>query len=332
MSFKKIKNGLTEKGFLLTLLFSVLCLFYFFGKLLQHPNHVFFGATADGLQGYYGALYHIKYDASYWRLDAMHYPYGDQVFFTACQPFLSDIIKFFNPFINLYDYTIGIINLVMLFSIVLSALFLYLIFKHLRLPYLYAAVAATAIAFLSPQLDRLGGHYSLTYQFAIPLFLLLLLKFYRSPSLKKSFFISFLVFFMMGTHFYIYAMLAILGVFYFGMLYVLKDNAFANIKFSIKHFFIQIVLPFIVIEVITICIDHVKDRTNFPYGFFAYKSKLAASLYRGGKFYNALIDSIYDVQLGEWEGQSFIGIVSVLFVFFMLFIFFKRIFSKQFKN
>ena len=184
MIFKRIKNVVFERGFLLTLSLSIFFLVWGYGKLLEYPNSKYFGANGDGLQAYYGAVYHVKHDPTYWRSQGMNYPYGEQVFFTGGQPLVANVIKLVSHVIDISDYTVAILNLIMLFSIVLSALCIYLIFKQLKLPWIYSAMVAVAIAFLSPQTERLGGHYSLTYQFAIPLFILALMKFYENPSTK----------------------------------------------------------------------------------------------------------------------------------------------------
>ncbi|MEO6904266.1 MAG: hypothetical protein ABI315_14095 [Bacteroidia bacterium] len=324
MNLQRIKKIIFEPGFLLTTLFAFSCLLFFFGKLLEHPNQTYFGAGGDGFQAYYNAIYHVKYDVSYWQFNGMNYPYGEQVFFTGCQPLVTNILKLF----HIVNYTVGIINIIMLFSIVLSALFLYFIFKHLHLPYLYAAIAATAIAFLSPQIDRLGGHYSLTYQFSIPLFLLLLLKFYKSPTLKKSFIIALLIFFMAGTHFYFYGLFAIISVFYFVVLFCCKEGQFSNLKFTLKHFFIQLIFPFILIQILILLIDRVDDRTHLPYGYFEYISNMAGVFFTQGRLYSPVFEFLFKPNYPEWEGWAYIGIVSVIVSIFLLlfplWVFYKR--------
>lgn len=332
MILRKFKHTVVEPGFLLTLLLSVSCLLFFFGKLLVSPNETYFGAGGDGLQSYFGALYHVKYDASYWKMNGMNYPYGEQVFFTACQPFVTNILKFINPFVNVYDYTIGILNLIMLWSIVLSALCIYLLFKHLRIPFYYSAIAATAIAYLSPQLDRLGGHYTLTYQFAIPLFLLLLFRFYEQPVLKKSIWIGLFVFFITGTHFYFFGLFAITSTVYWSFLFFSKQNDFGKLKFVLKHFFIQLVLPFLVIQLIVLLVDDVNDRTSFPFGYLEYISNLTGIFFPPARFYSPLLKQFFDPEYPEWEGAAYVGIVGVITFIGILILPIIRLVSKRYRQ
>lgn len=329
----RLKGIITEKGFLLTLVLALFCLFFFFGKLMINPNQVYFGATEDGMQAYYGPIYHIKHDTSYWHMNGMNYPYGDQVFFTGCQPFVSNPIKLISKIVDISDYTVGILNSIMLFSVLFSALCLYLIFKHLKLPPTYSAIAATGIAFLSPQIIRLSCHYSLTYQFAIPLFLLLLLKFWEAPSLKKSLLISFVVFFMTGTHFYFFGFFALISFFYWCSLFFLKLN-FANFKFVAIHSFIQLILPFLLFQIILFFINDVSDRTNSPWGYLAYTANFDGVFYpSGGNPLEGLLKNIITPNFpNSMEGFAYVGVIGTICFLFFIIIFLKRIAFFEFKK
>ncbi len=330
---KRLKNIITERGFLVTFFLALCCLFFFFGKLLQHPNQVYFGATDDGIQAYYGALYHVKHDSAYWHMNGMNYPYGDAVFFTGCQPFISNPIKLISEIVDISDYTLGILNVIMLFSVFFCAICLYLIFKHLRLPYFYSAVAAIAIAFLSPQIVRLACHYSLTYQFAIPLFLLLLLKYHQSPSLKKSLLISSLVFFMAGTHFYFYGFFALISAFYWTFLFFSKKITMSSLKFVSLNAFIQIGVPFLLFQIIAFLIDNVHDRTNNPWGYLTYISNLAGIFHPYGKPYEPFYASFIKTEDPYTvEGYAYIGIVASIVAVFIIQRFLTRIVLFQLKK
>lgn len=329
---KQIRQLIFDKGFLLTFFIASLCLIYFFGKLLIHPNEVYFGSDGDGLQSYYNALYHVKFDASYWHFTGQNYPFGEHVFFTGCQPFVTNIIKFTSTIIDISDYTIAIINLIMLFSIALSALVIYLIFKHLRLSFLFSAFAATAIAFLSPQIIRLSGHYTLTYQFAIPLFLFLLLKFYEAPSIKKSVFLAIISFFMAGTHLYFYGFYVLISLVFWIGLFLLRDGQFSKIRFMLKHFFIQVALPFILLQAILLLTNSVTDRTTTPWGFLVYRSNPTGVFFPIGKPYAHLLSYFIKPKIGAWEGWAYIGIVALTVFIALIVIFLKYLIKRNWKQ
>lgn len=318
-----------KKGLLITFVASVCCIFFFFGTLLKNPNTVYFSASGDGLQAYYGAVYHVKYDTAYWRMNGMNYPYGEQVFFTGCQPFVTNIIKVVSCFVDVSEYTVGIINCIMLGSIVLSALCVFLIFHFLRIPLFLAVFSAVAIAFLSPQIERMGGHYSLTYQFAIPLFLLLLLKFHEVPSVLKSLFMGLFVFFMAGTHFYFYGFFAIVAALYWAVMYV-SDKA--NLFFTLKHIAIQLVLPFFAFKVILFFTDFVADRTSQPWGYLSYVSNPAGVFFPFGKPYALFLQELMHPKQPEWEGIAFVGLLATLVTVIIVFKILKNLLILKFQQ
>jgi len=335
----RLKNILTDRGLVITLLLTIFCMFFFLGKLLVHPNEIYFKASDDGIQAYYGALYHVKYDAAYWQFQGMNYPYGEQVFFTGCQPLVANAIKLISTVVDISNYTVGIINMIMLLSIALCPLFLYLIFKHLKLPLVFAAVAAVAITFLSPQFIRMGGHYSLTYQFAIPLFLLLLLKFYESPSVKKSIVISILMFFMAGTQFYFFGFFAIISFVYWLFLFFQTNSIYVETywektKFCAKHIFIQLVLPFLLVQSLMLLGDSAQDRTQQPWGYLNYFTNLAGIFFPLDKppYTDFLLKFVKPEYPPSMEGFSYVGLVATLSFILLILISVKQLLFLKFKR
>ncbi len=336
---KYFKNIVFEKGFVIVTIATLLCMGFFLGKLFIQPNETFFKASDDGMQAYYGALYHVKYDTSYWHSSGMNYPYGEQVFFTGCQPIVTNIIKLISTVIDISAYTIGIINLIMLFSVALCSFVLYFLFKHLRVPPIFGALAAVAITFLSPQFIRMGGHYSLTYQFAIPLFLLLLLKFYESPNVKKSILISLFVFFIAATQFYFFGFFAIIAFSYWlFIIFSVNSNivlkGWQKVTYFIKHIFIQLVLPFIVLQFMIFLINNVHDRTAQPWGYLEYFTNITGVFFPMEKtFYSDfLLTFIKPEYPPSMEGYSYIGLTATLVFILFILISLKRLFFLKFKE
>ncbi|MFY9309542.1 MAG: hypothetical protein WAQ28_10890 [Bacteroidia bacterium] len=336
----RFKNILNDRGFLLTGLLSLVCMFLFLGKVLVAPNQVYFKASDDGIQSYYASLYHVKYDSTYWHFQGMNYPYGEHVLFTGCQPLITNPIKLVSKVVDVSNYTLGIINMIMLLSVALCPFFLYFIFKHLKLPWLFSAIAAIAITFLSPQFIRMGGHFALTYQFAIPLFLLLLIKFHESPSVKKSIWISVFVFLMACTQFYFFGFFAIISFVYWLFMLFRKTPALASetfvskIKFCFKHSLIQLVLPFVLIQVFMLITDPVHDRTGQPWGYLAYFTNLAGVFFPLDKppYTDALLSFIKPEYPPSMEGYSYIGLLSTAAFLLLVLIAVKKLFFLKFRK
>jgi hypothetical protein len=319
----------SDKGLLLTLFLSLLLMGVFYGKLLLHPCTTYFGSAGDGMQIYYETLFHIKFDTSYWTQNSINYPYGESIFFTGAMPFINNLVKIFGP--SAAPWGVGLINLMMIFSPVIGAVFIYAIFRHLRMPWHYGAICATLIAYLSPQLMRMYGHYSLQWVFLIPAMFYLLLRFYDQPSVIKSFAIAFLVFLGASTHLYFLAFFAAIGGAYWAILFVTRDRGFGRITFVLKHTGIQFILPVIILQLLVMLSDHVDDRTVAPWGFLVYHSNSSGVFFPSGKPYEWFFRLFIDPEIVELEGVAYIGLAAVVGLITIIVIQLIRLFRGRFK-
>jgi len=316
-----------SKGFILTFILSSIFLCIFYGSLLAHCNTIYFGSSRDALESYYTALYHLHYDTSYFHQGGMNYPYGENIYFTGGHIPITFLLKLLNHFVNISDYAVGIINISMLLSIVICALTIYLILNEFSLPPIYSALVATGIAFLSPQIQRLGG--TLSYEFLIPLFMYLLIRFSKKPSLKKSILIGIFTFFGLTFHLYFFSFFCFIAFFYWVALYFSPERDFSKIGFATKHFFIQTILPFIVLNTLLALTNHANDRTQYPWGFFVYTSSWAGVFYPFGKPYETIARIICKPGVPEWEGVSYIGAAAVCAFLALMIIALWKIFNKN---
>ena len=320
-----------KKGFLLTLILSLIMLEVFYGKLFNHCNTVYFGDSMDALQSYYSALYHITHDKSYFHTVGMNYPYGENIFFTGGHIPMVFALKLINNIVNISAYTIGIINIFMLLSIVICALSIYLIFREFSLPPVYSSIVAVCIAFMSPQIQRLGG--TLSYEFFIPLFMYLLIKFYKNPSIKKSILIGLFTFFGITSHFYFFVFFCFLSFFFWVVLFFSRERDFSKIGFVAKHLFLQIIFPFIALNIILRLTNNVNDRTQYPWGFFVYTSSWCGVFFPFGKPYESLARILYKPSGSpDWEGINYIGAVAVVSFFALIAIVLSKTFTGKFKE
>lgn len=330
--FQKVKRLFSDRGLQLCLVLSLLCLFLFFGKLLVHPNTVYFNSGGDGMLVYYNSIWHVKNDASFLKETSLNYPYGENVFFTACQPPLTNTIRLISRVIDISDYTVGITNLAMLLSIVLCAVFLYLIFRELKVNYIFGAVCATAIAYLSPQIDRLGSHYVLTYEFALPAFLFLLIKFWQKPSMKRSMGIALLAFCMAFIQLYFFVFFAFISLFYWAILFFRRDRGFGRLRFVIKHVLVQVILPITALQAMIFFVNHVKDRTAMPWGFLEYKSNWDGIFFPFHMPYADLAKKIYTPGEVNWEGLAYVGLAGLICFLFIALSMLRKLLNREFRQ
>ncbi|MFM7105194.1 MAG: hypothetical protein ACKOW8_06700, partial [Flavobacteriales bacterium] len=134
-------------GIALTVALSMLVLGVFFGGVFARPTTTFFTSEGDGLQMYYQTMYHLKHDTSYWNQTSTNYPHGESVFFTGAMILIANPLKALGC--NRGEYATALINLSVLLSIPIAAIFLFLIFQRFSINSFYAALCANGVAFLS---------------------------------------------------------------------------------------------------------------------------------------------------------------------------------------
>lgn len=313
------------KGLLLTLTLSIAIVFIFFGKIIQDPNNYYFSAKGDGFKAYYGAMYHLKYDTSSMRMNGMNYPYGEMVFFTGSQPVVVNTVKFISyNIIDISENIVGIMNLLMIFSIVFAAFFIFLIFFEFKVAWWYSALVSVGICMLSPQIGRFGGHFSLSYLFWIPLMVYLIIEFDKKKTFTISVLIGFATFLAGAMHMYFFGFFGfIIGLYWFSQIFnKMSKTSFFN---GILNFSIQYILPVLALQLLISLNDPVSDRTAYPFGFFAYRGHPVAIFFPSGKPYSFVPKFLTVFEHISWESLAFIGVVGLAGFVSGLVLFFKKI-------
>ena len=298
-----------RQGFLITALLSIAVLSVFYGNLFGKLNEVCFAPGGDGMQSYVNMDYHIRYDTTYLRCNSMNYPYGEHVFFTNNQPLISNTIRFISRNItDVSDYTLGVLNFAMLLSLWLTPLFLYLILSGLGVGTLVSVLAAIGITYLTPQLDRFGGHFNLSYVVAIPLMIWLLMRFFRKPAWWITLAIFLTVIAGALTHFYLYGFFGVLILFFFAS-YLARNDTQLTRAMLLLHFFVQLVLPFLILQAFYVS-DHVTDRPGYPWGFLYYRA-YPQSVFLPLNFpYGQFLRHYVHTEQIDWEGYAYSGFLA----------------------
>ena len=112
----------------------------------------------------------------------MGYPYGEHVTIASTIPLISNVLKFLKSVgLDVTDYSIPILHYSMLFSYLICAIFLYLIFARLAIPPWFNIIVSIGLTMMSPQAERLFGHYGLAHLYAIPATIYFLMRFDERP-------------------------------------------------------------------------------------------------------------------------------------------------------
>lgn len=330
MILKSIQSR--QLGLLLTIALGFIILVIFYQGPLFNPNTTYFATSGDGLKDYYNTVYYITHDSTVYHSYSMNYPHGEHIFYTGNQPSISFFLKFIhNNIVDISDNIVGILNLTMLFSVILGAIFLYLLLSHFKLPVFYSILISIGIAFLSPQLARMHGHFSLSYVFAIPAMLYLIAKFDQRNRYFISVIIGLFMLWALGTHVYMLGFHASIIMLYWIFRFLFYKETYKNRK-NYFHLAIQFIGPLVIFIAFTAFTDPVFDRTAYPWGFLFYRAYPESIFLPLGKPYAHFLLNYSDFKYINWEGIAYVGLVATIGFLIALIFFIIQITKNRLKT
>lgn len=284
------------------------------GPYVLSPNKYITQTTGDGLKAYYIPAYHLKYGDGV-HFDGLNYPYGEHIFYTDSQPIVLSIFKFVdNHLFSLEGKIVGIFNFSKYANLVLCALFLFLILRNLNLPPWYALFIGLFIAFLSPQITRTLGHYSLSQAFYFPMLWYMLLCFFekqRPLLLGLSIFVVLIVFGLVHMYYLPIGVIFILGFsFFYGVSQWRKGQL--SLK-PLAWLNLLAVLALVCVQLLVSQTDQIIGRGTYPFGFFHYHAFLGSVFLPANGPVNDLANAVFAKVTSRHESQVFIGLVAVVF-------------------
>lgn len=281
---------------------------------LTNLNSIFFGNYFDALKNYYTVLYHVKWDESFFTFQGMNFPYYEHVLFTDNQPVISNFLKLLNFLgIPVENYTLGIINGMLLLSLLLATYFNFKCLSKLGVVAWLAAIVSVGLTFLSPQTDRINGHFALSYSFIIPLIIYQALLFIEKPTYVRSLIIGGIVVFVSFLHAYFLGFaLLILGSLF---LVILVKRQQKVLKY-LGHLSLQTIVPLSFVEGIMIFSDQVVDRPAFPWSPFLSNFNLHGVFFPVAKPIGLWIKRNFGMPHVEWEAFGYVGMAATFFFLF----------------
>lgn len=300
-------------GEILTLVLGIIFLVGFYSNALFSPNSYLFTSDGDGIKNYYTYQYHVNVDSSYNNFEGMNYPFGEVNSFTDNQPIIANGVKFlsnFSPYFG--SHSIGIMNVILLLSLVITAFALYKILAFFKLPPIVASFFAIGIMVLAPQIYRIGGHFGLSYSFAIPSIIYFLLKRSETQAVKYAWYSFAMISFLFFIHPYL-AMISVFVVLIFeGLKWLMAKN---DAKLRFKAIFIAAILPIVLFQCVSILTDHHLNRPNYPTGFYDNMTKLTALLVPHDQYLVDHFKGVFNVGPQPWESWNYLGIFSLTMLF-----------------
>ncbi len=284
-----------------------------FPDFFQAPNSRVIEPYGDGYKVYAVMEYHARHDSSYTCFEGMNYPYGEHVIPADAMPLLSNTIKFISEqLVDITAYTRGILHISLLLSLLLAALFLYLILERLGSNSWWAVAVAIGLTFLSPQLHRMTSHYGLSYVAAFPILLYLLLRLEESHSWRMSAWIAVAVTAFSLLHFYYFAIFAFFLSFYFLVGFLRRPSLQRLLRYAF-HYSIQLLIPLLFFYFWMYHGDAGSGRTDKPWGFFVFHSiweGVFTSLFQ--PHFQWVDEHLIKIEEVEFEGMAYVGLVSTI--------------------
>ena len=297
---------------ILLIVVTAIILIFLFRPVLQHPNSYLYSTSGDAIKSYYNFSYYLKFDRGI-RHDGINYPYGDHLQYMNSHPLYVQVIKFVDRSIYpVADYGVAILNLTMIISLLLAVPFLFLILRKFALPRWYAIIISLIILFLSPQLDRIHGHFEMVYAFFLPLFWYLLIRWKEGTRPVLWGFLLVLAGLVGGftsayyAAFYTVFLLAVLIV----DIVINRKTMAAYWKTGLSLLIIAL-LPVVIVKGWASATDWVSDRPDNPWGFFVFHAT-PFSIFL--PFHSSLKDLLgnYINMNFQWEGRAYVGFPATL--------------------
>ena len=308
-------------------------LFWGFGWLTLWNTQFFSTGSEDLIKDVYTTSYHVAYDDGMAVSHAMNYPYGEYYTFTGLHPLIAAPLQWLRDagVQHTERAVLPLMNLMSLLSIVLCALFLYLLLRELKLPVWYSVVVALLVTLMSPQLQRIGAHMSLSYYCAIPMLLYFTLRHLRSGAWGWALAIGVSMLWFALCHPYYLVFYAVVAVGELAYVFFRRRDLEWCKEVFWRKISIAALLGLIVPLGVFYVLSHVGmpdgERTAVPSGFFTYQGRIEGVFFPYGRPY-FWEDSKLFARV-QWEARNYVGLVAVVAIVLIVWCFFRNIVKKR---
>lgn len=306
-----------------------------FIPFFTNGENVIFCLDGDGLKNYYTIYaYFLQAKGEFALFHNMNYPFSEYVFYTDNSPSFSVPLKWFSDTIfDLSPYAFRLYNWFLLFGILLSTLFTWLIINKLTTNIKIWSILAITLPWISPQVYRLiMGHFNLSFSWVFLLIFYVLIRIYESKNdFKKVIILSvFLIFAVYGISFihlyYLPMILVIIGM--FGLVISVwerknRQRLFAWLGFTFGLPILGLLSVWLTLRPLDKYYE-LRKATEMKFGWWEWNLKIDA-LY--SDHYHATVPFLFRTKLVlDWEGYAYLGAFGLYaFSFFIVFLLIKTI-------
>ena len=306
-SFMRLQRQLEKPGSWLPVLLASLWLVLFWGEWLFHAgSSMLTQGGVDGIKNYYALSWYLEHNESWTQFEGMNHPNGDLVVFTDGHPLLAWLLRC----VGIGGCAaVGVLNLLILLSILPATWFTSRILQAENISPVPAAFLALLVVVVLPQWERLGGHFSLSHMWVIPLLVWLLYKTLQSaPSARRNALFALASLALYFTHPYLGLMASglALGVgFWSVLLTTTQKNKWLGFALGAG------ILPILIFQGWIWVFDTHLNRPTDPSGFWQNHSHIAALLTPQHGPLARLLQGVFNGGNIRWEVRAYIGFAAL---------------------
>jgi hypothetical protein len=295
---------------------------FIFGPYLWRPNDFVFAFGGDALVIYYDMIYHICHGNGGLHFEGMNYPFGESLLMTDANAAFTYILYWINKVIPICHMVPGILHGLILYLLPLTGIYLFLILRKLEVSSVLAIIFSVLVAFLSPQMLRILGHFGLAFPFVIPMAIYWVLTYEPAKSnwTREIIYATAFLFFFLNNPYLGFAGLALITAF-------ALVQSFGDKKIHFRPF-VMGVLPALIGYLLIQWSDPFNDRVEMQWGFFHFFANIQGMFYPNGSL-------LYDLLAGfkipdvRFEGRINVGLVTTIVTIAGLVALGKRIITRK---
>jgi hypothetical protein len=256
-----MKKSSSVYWFIVALFAAVAATLLLLSHMLTDPGKVIIQLGGDCGKNYYTFLFHSLYGNGSW-FQGMNYPYGEHIIYSDGQPILSVLLSHFKG-ISMQQ-ALACMNLAIALSYITGIVFTYLILLRFGVKNVLAILFACLIIVYSPQVLRIRAHFGMAYACLLPILFYCNIRYHAKAQYKWLVIVLITGLIMSFLHLYMGALVFIWVAFYtLGYLLFIKRPLKERIN-HIAPVLIMAVILFVVIKLVVLLTDPIKDRPSFP--------------------------------------------------------------------
>ncbi|MCO5230741.1 MAG: hypothetical protein M9958_06260 [Chitinophagales bacterium] len=162
------KSKIKKYGWLAGL-YTILGMGFYWWPIVRDAHLYVFGTGANSIKSYFTTIYYILYDKNV-HFTGLNYPFGEHLAYVDAQPAISIFCSWLlNENHEYIGNIVAILNLLMLVSVPIGAIYLYRIFTLWKMPTSFSTIMAACITLLSPQILQTTQNFALSYVCFFPM-------------------------------------------------------------------------------------------------------------------------------------------------------------------